>query len=347
MKVSLLFFANRESTDVPEQYALLEYASRFADNNGLHAVWVPERHFHPFGGAYPNPALAAMYVAASTARVRIRAGSVLLPLHDVLTVAEDWAFIDNVSNGRVDIAVGTGWIPNDFVLAPENYEIRKDVLFTKACALQKLWSGEPISRKNGDGLDVEVRVYPPAMQPNLNMWLTAASNIKTFEEAGSRGFNVLTALLFQTPSELAEKVDAYRKARAEAGLNPSDGTVTLMVHTFIGNSDQEVRELVRAPFIRYLRSSIDLWKGRFHHLEMSDSNRLAEFAFERYFRTAAMFGSLSRAEQFANSLRNVGVDEIACLIDFGVADGDVRAALPQLGTLARNLRVYENENDKS
>ena len=44
---------------------LLEGA-KFADANGFVAVWTPERHFHAFGGPYPNPAVTGAAVAAVT-----------------------------------------------------------------------------------------------------------------------------------------------------------------------------------------------------------------------------------------------------------------------------------------
>ena len=69
--------------------------------NGFKAVWTPERHFHAFGGLYPNPAVTSAAVAAITTRVRVRAGSVVLPLHNPIRVAEEWAVVDNLSQGRV------------------------------------------------------------------------------------------------------------------------------------------------------------------------------------------------------------------------------------------------------
>src|SRR5690606_11344311 len=71
-------------------YRLLLDGARFADVHDFRAVWVPERHFHTFGGAYPNPSVLAGAVAAVTDNVEIRAGSVVLPLQDPLRVAEVW-----------------------------------------------------------------------------------------------------------------------------------------------------------------------------------------------------------------------------------------------------------------
>jgi len=45
------------------------------------AIWTPERHFHAFGGPYPNPSVTGAAVAAITSNLDIRAGSCVLPLH--------------------------------------------------------------------------------------------------------------------------------------------------------------------------------------------------------------------------------------------------------------------------
>ena len=83
-------------------------------------MWVPERHFHPLGGLFPNPAVVAAAVAARTTRIAVRAGSVVLPLHHVARVAEEWAAVDALSNGRVGISLASGWNRADFVLRSPN-----------------------------------------------------------------------------------------------------------------------------------------------------------------------------------------------------------------------------------
>jgi natural product biosynthesis luciferase-like monooxygenase protein len=345
MEFSLLYFANREVTDAPAEYDLLIDAARFADRHGFTALWVPERHFHPFGGAYPNPALAAAAVAMHTTRIRLRAGSVVLPLHDPLTVVEDWAFVDNLSRGRVDLALATGWAANDFVLAPERFADRRRYVLDNIDVLRDLWAGRPVIRANGAGEQTPTRTYPPPVQPEIRLWLTAAASAETFAEAGARGLNVLTALLFQSPEELAAKIETYRTARKEAGHDPATGVVTLMVHTFVGESDAEVRETVRESFTAYLESSIDLWRNQVERLKAPDRAQLARYAFERYVRTAAMFGGVDRCVGFAEKLAAAGVDEVASLIDFGLPGADVLAALPRLDEVRRRIQHVLPESD--
>ncbi|QFU93028.1 MupA/Atu3671 family FMN-dependent luciferase-like monooxygenase [Amycolatopsis sp. YIM 10] len=335
MDFSLLYFANREVTDPPKEYDLLLDSARFADEHEFTALWLPERHFHPFGGAYPNPALAATALAVSTSRVRLRAGSVVLPLHDPLTVAEDWSFVDNLSRGRVDLALATGWNANDFALAPDRYAGRRDCVFGHLDTLRDLWAGKPVTRVNGEGAEVEITTYPRAVQPDLNLWLTCSSNPANFAEAGTRGLNVLTALLFQEVDDLVPRIEAYREARAAAGFDPDAGTVTVMLHTFVGETDDAVREVIREPFLGYLESSVDLWRSKWPELDDAKQGNLLDHAFERYFRSSALFGSVARCADFVRNLYEVGVDEVASLIDFGVPDRQTLASLEHLDQVRR------------
>ncbi len=108
MDFSLFYFASAAQTAAEDSYRLLIEGAKFADRHGFKAVWTPERHFHSFGGLFPNPSLTSAAIAAITERVQIRAGSVVLPLHHPVRVAEEWAVVDNLSNGRVGISFASG-----------------------------------------------------------------------------------------------------------------------------------------------------------------------------------------------------------------------------------------------
>src|SRR5580700_3226043 len=336
MRYSLLFFADQDSGDARQRYDLLFASCRLADERGFEAVWIPERHFHSFGGAFPNPALVAGAVATMTSRLRIRAGSVVAPLHDALTVAEDWSVVDNLSGGRVDLSFAAGWNANDFVLAPARYPDRYGAMFGLIEEVDRLWAGGEVCRDNGENVPVRVRVYPRPVQPALRHWLTCTAAPERFTQAGERGLNVLTALLFQTPGELKANIDAYRAARARAGFPPGEGQVTLMLHAHLGRSVPEVHELVRPAFSRYLESSVSLWKNRWKELEALEGrgkDLLLGFAFRRYSQSAALFGTVESCQPLIADLAAAGVDEIACLVDFGLDSEQVLAGLAELARL--------------
>lgn len=338
---SLLFFAANEAEFSQDKYQLLIEAAKFADRHDFAAVWLPERHFHAFGGLYPDPATLAAALAMVTQRIRLRAGSVVLPLNNPIRVAEQWSVVDNLSQGRVDLSFAVGWNPNDFVLAPQNYENRLEVTFKEIQTVQRLWQGEKVAFTNGVGQQKEVQLYPLPQQKNLNIWLTCSGGPQRFIDAGARGYNVLTALLFQTVDELAEKVNLYREARVKHGFDPETGQVTLMLHTYIGQTMEDVRAVVRLPFIEYLKTSTDLWRQKAQPLdELSETERqeVLDFAFERYFQTSALLGTPETCTAMLTNLQNIGINEIACLIDFGVDVPRVMEGLQPLNQLKTQRR---------
>jgi len=78
---SLFYFASESAGSGHHAYRLLIEGAKFADENGFEAIWNPERHFHAFGGLYPNPAVSLAAVAGMTKNVKLRGGSCVLPLH--------------------------------------------------------------------------------------------------------------------------------------------------------------------------------------------------------------------------------------------------------------------------
>src|SRR5580658_9966976 len=109
---SLFFFSADSAEREDGKYLTLLDSAKFADEHGFAAVWTPERHFQRLGGLYGSPSVTGAALAVVTRRISIRAGSVVVPLQNALRVAEEWAMIDNLLNGRVAIAAASGWHAN-------------------------------------------------------------------------------------------------------------------------------------------------------------------------------------------------------------------------------------------
>lgn len=339
MDFSLFYFAD-ESGDGTDRYRLLLEGARFADTHGFRAVWTPERHFHAFGGLYPNPAVAGAAVAALTTNVQVRAGSVVAPLHHPARIAEEWSVVDNLSGGRAGIAFASGWHVSDFALRPENYQRRKEVVVETIDVVRRLWRQEAVSFPDGNGTPVDLRIFPPPVRQELPVWLTSAGSVDTFRAAGEIGAGVLTHLLGQEIEDVAKSISVYRETFDACHPDRAgEGQVALMLHTLLGTDRDEVREVVREPFSAYLRSSIGLiaraaagTAADFDPAKLSpaDVDFLVARSFDRYFDTGGLFGTVADAVATVARLREIGVDEIACLIDFGVAPDRVLSGLTHL-----------------
>lgn len=336
LSFSLYFFSDDGSKDSADKYRLVLESAKFADRNGFRAVWTPERHFQDFGGLYPNPSVLSAALAMITERVQIRAGSVALPLHHPVRVAEEWSVVDNLSNGRAAVSFASGWHPNDFIFAPGVYEDRKEVMFQYIELIQRLWAGETFMMAGVGDQEVPVRLLPKPLQKRLPIWITSAGSPETWIRAGEIGANVLAALIGYSFEELENRIRSYREARARCGHDPQTGIVSIMMHTFVGQSNKVVREQVRAPFTHYLRSyfkQYDNVRVDAEAVTEADRDAIMNAAFELYFENNTLMGTPAKCSRVIDQLLAVGVDEVACLVDFGVAADAVLENLQHLTEL--------------
>jgi len=198
----------------------------------------------------------------------------------------------------------------------------------------------------GAALQISRRRSVP-VQPELPIWVTASRSEETFREAGRLGTNVLTHLENQDIDALGDKISVYRKELA-AHHPGRDGRVTVMMHTYLGRTGAQAREVAVPWLRRYLLTAIDLESravagggrmsggkaGRDFLTEDRARQRLAEVGVNRYLAGTSLIGSVDECVPVVQSVRDAGVDEIACLVDF-VDDAElVVAGIDDIAELA-------------
>ncbi len=355
MDFSIYYWGNDDGAG-PKKYELLLEGAKFADTHGFTAVWTPERHFHAFGGPYPNPSVTGAAVAAVTKNIGVRAGSCVVPLHHPARIAEEWAIIDNLTNGRAGLAIASGWQPEDFVLRPENTPPRnKAAMYAAADQVRRLWRGEGVDFPKADGTPFTVRTQPRPVSKELPLWVTTAGNPDTWREAGEMGANVLTHLLGQSVDEVAGKIAIYHAALRKAGHDPARFAVTLMLHTYVGRDREQVRRVAEGPMKAYLAAAVGLVKQYawafpafkkpqgvtnpmdidLRTLSAEENAAILDFAFHRYFEDSGLFGTVEDALARVEQLKRIGVTEVACLIDYGIAPEKVMEGLYPLAEVVR------------
>jgi natural product biosynthesis luciferase-like monooxygenase protein/amino acid adenylation domain-containing protein len=341
LKFSLYYFGNYPTQYYTSKYDLLFRGVRFADEHGFEAVWLPERHFNSYGGFSPNPSILAAALAAQTERIHLRAGSCVLPLHDPIRVAEDWAVIDNLSRGRVGISFASGWHPNDFVFAPDAYERRRDVMDEGIEIVKRLWRGETIERRSGRGDVVKVGLSALPASAELPTWITGGTH-GTGAKAGKLGAGFLTNLQDQTIDELAEKIGVYHESLARHGHAPSKAHTTVLLHTYVVADLGKAVKNARGPFREYLRSAMGLRSTRNRNqgpqidlakVSEADLEYFLSAGFERYKQVGTLIGTPDSCAPVIDRLIRSGVTEVGCLIDFGVPTEDMIESLHHLNTL--------------
>jgi natural product biosynthesis luciferase-like monooxygenase protein len=348
MEFSLLYFSGDGSTTQRNKYDLLLETVKYGDSHGFKAVWTPERHFHPFGGLYPNPSVMAAALATITKNIQLRSGSVVMPLQNPVRVAEEWAVVDNLSHGRVGISFASGWHADDFLLQPSNYANRKEAMWKGIEVFKQLWQGEEVEFLGGTGKPVKIQTFPRPIQPQVPIWITCGAD-ETFIEAGKIGANVLTSLLYETTDNLARQIALYRNSLADHGYDSQQGKVALMLHTFVGDDPESVKNKVKKPFCNYIETHFGLVERLAQKIDFpidtdtftkEDRACLFDFAFERYLQGRVMIGTQESCRQTVEHMEKIGVDEIACLIDFGL---DFTSVINSLAKLKDLKEEYQNQ----
>ncbi|WP_328436775.1 LLM class flavin-dependent oxidoreductase [Streptomyces sp. NBC_00444] len=334
---SVYFFSSNDRNGFGDRYRFILDVARYIDDKGFRAIWTPERHFQEFGGSFPNPSVLSAALAVATRNLHLRAGSIVLPHHHPVRVAEEWALVDQLSGGRVGICLATGWHKGDFVFHPDLYDARREYTFGHIETLRALWRGEHVEFPGPDGQNLRVRTYPRPQQQELPLWLVHTSNPQTWLQAGRSGLNVLT--LLDSWERLEENISAYRTAREEAGLDPAAGVVTVGLHTFVGDDEAEVKQIVHDPVRSYLSSFVTQKRndaaveGGSSPMSDAEQKALVDIAAEDFYQRRSLLGTPDKCAKVVQRLTDIGVGEIACLVDFGVPFDTVLAMLPKLDEL--------------
>jgi len=227
---------------------------------------------------------------------------------------------------------------------PGNYAHRHEIMFSQIEELKALWKGSTVRRLNGNNTEIDVKIFPRPIQAEIPIWITSAGNTETFKNAGKIGAKILTHLLGQRIEDLEKNIAIYKQSLKESGYPSHDAKVALMLHTYIGSDLDKVKSEVKEPFKFYLKSSISLINNlakslniKIEKIDERDENELLEIAFERYWQTSALLGTKESCEVIVHKLASIGVTEIACLIDFGIADEKVIEGLNYLNDLRKHL----------
>jgi alkanesulfonate monooxygenase SsuD/methylene tetrahydromethanopterin reductase-like flavin-dependent oxidoreductase (luciferase family) len=223
----------------------------YAETLGLHSAWIGEHHFNSLG-VLSCPDLALAYIAAHTKKLRLAPAVTVLPIHHPIRVAEQWATLDLLSNGRVDFATGRGYDRNEYVPFEAPFDDNVAVFTEGLEVVQRLWSAsEPISHKGKYYSFENVAITPQPIQRPIPMHIAAFSR-PTVELAGRFGCGLVIAPFAAaiTLGSLQSVADMYREACVKHGNKPGRMVSSYFIH-FADTPEEKAQALQRQ--VRYWR----------------------------------------------------------------------------------------------
>jgi alkanesulfonate monooxygenase SsuD/methylene tetrahydromethanopterin reductase-like flavin-dependent oxidoreductase (luciferase family) len=224
-----------------------------AETLGFDSVWLGEQDFCDSMLASSPVVVAA--IAARTSRVRLGAGVPLVANLDPVRVAEDYATVDAIADGRVELVAGRGSLVDaDEAFGPELDEsgerFRENVEL-----LRRLWSETNVTwsgrfRAPLDAVTLEPR---PVQRPHPPLWIGGGSSMHAFDLAAELGLPLMLPSVLAPALDFAPLVARYRSRFADAGHDPKAARVGCCHPVHVAATSQEAREGWRPYYLNYLR----------------------------------------------------------------------------------------------
>lgn len=212
-----------------------------ADALGMHSAWIGEHHFSTLG-VVSSPELLLGHVAARTRRIRIAPAVNVLPLHHPIRVAEQWAMLDLLSEGRVDFATGRGYDRREYGPFGANFE-ENAAIFAEGCEIvRSLWATEaPVSYRGTHYAFDDVQITPRPVQRPIPCHIASFSR-PSMELAARLGWGLVVAAGAATAmhGSLARTAELYREACAARNTAPGRLITSYFIH--LADTPEQRRE---------------------------------------------------------------------------------------------------------
>ena len=225
--------------------AILSVA-KTAETLGFDSIWVsdhiviPESH-KGFGNLFYEPLITLTYIAALTTKIRLGTSVIILPYRNPIVLAKMVSTLDVLSNGRVILGVGAGWLKEEFQALGVSYEKRGTMTDEYFKVLKTLWSQEKPKFSGKYNKFAEINFLPkPIQKPYPPIWIGGHSR-KAIERAVNLGDGWHPVGL--TPDEIKEKAKYINKILAEKKRRKSDFVISLRKNLQIKRgSEKEIKE---------------------------------------------------------------------------------------------------------
>lgn len=291
----------------------------YAEEIGFDAVGVGERHARPFLASAPPVVLS--HIAARTSRVRLLTTVTVLPVLDPVRAAEDYATVDHLSDGRLELIIGKGNDPRQHELFgydlddqwrrnAENYEL-----------LRQLWDSENVSWTGTTRPPLENQTtLPRPHQKDIRIWHGSASSTESTELAARWGAPLFSANGFHPLEKYAALVAHYRERYEAHGHGPAASALVGAGAggMYVTRRSQDAIEAYRPIYAKFLTSEA----ARHNRTPFTDLDDLLA-------RGPALIGSPEQVidklgryhEAFGHEVLSLGIDGV------GVSQQDQKSSL--------------------
>ena len=280
---------------------LLEEAreiSVFCDENNWDSIWFTEHHFNHEGmESCTNPLMMGTDVAARTKKIKIGQACNVITFHNPIRLAEDIAFLDQLSEGRVEVGIGRGVYGREAINMNKEADLKDQAknfrLFEETLSImKKAWTEKFFNHKgefytypapnfkwqhdmsppSEEFLDIDtnevkkISIVPkPFQKPHPAIWQVVDSP-SSIEWAAANGIN--TIMWIPTVKALKKRFLLYKEAKSKAEnreVTLGEG-ICLVRDMFIADTMEEAEKLAGEHIVNYMRW-VCHWRGLGNHMD--------------------------------------------------------------------------------
>ncbi len=303
---------------VPARYRQIVELAIGAEELGFDAVHVGEHHFCDYAVSAPAVILGA--IAERTHRLRLGTGVALLANHDPVRLAEEYATLDALSGGRVDLVVGRGLFRRTYLDFGQDPGESREIFEEKLALLITLWTDDQVewSGRHRSPLHA-VSVQPrPSQRPHPPIWIAGGSSFASADLAAAAGCALILPSLIPPPGTFRPVTNRYRQAYAQTGNPPGGMKVAACSHVHVARTSQEARKRWRPYHMNYfswLMETVMPWGG----MNIGPSGSLlATPTFEALIAGPSICGSPAEvADAIGGMGEMLGLDAHLAMLDHG------------------------------
>jgi alkanesulfonate monooxygenase SsuD/methylene tetrahydromethanopterin reductase-like flavin-dependent oxidoreductase (luciferase family) len=280
---------------------LLEEAreiSVFCDENNWDSIWFTEHHFNHEGmESCTNPLMMGTDVAARTKKIKNGQACNVITFHNPIRLAEDIAFLDQLSEGRVEVGIGRGVYGREAINMNKEADLKDQAknfrLFEETLSImKKAWTEKFFNHKgefytypapnfkwqhdmsppSEEFLDIDtnevkkISIVPkPFQKPHPAIWQVVDSP-SSIEWAAANGIN--TIMWIPTVKALKKRFLLYKEAKSKAENRevPLGEGICLVRDMFIADTMEEAEKLAGEHIVNYMRW-VCHWRGLGNHMD--------------------------------------------------------------------------------
>jgi len=292
-----------------------------AEGLGFDVMAVGEHHFNDYIVSSPFPVLAA--VAARTTRMRLTTAVTLLPMLDPLRVAEDFATVDQISEGRMEIVLGRGISSDGYAEFGVEPTAARTLLVDKLALLRRLWTEDSVTWTGDWRPDLtDITLKPSVAQASPQVWMGTGMSEDSVRWTAEMGLPLMLPSIFKRAEEWRDLVAMYRELMAESG-RADQAFVGACSHVHVAATSQGARDEWR-PYVQQYAA----WANKLRGVD-------ATIDFDRLVAGPAICGSPAEVvDRIASATEALLPDRHLSVFDIG--------GLPQADVLA-TMRLFAAE----